>query len=232
MTRYKALTVVAGLMMLGGSLEAQAKPGLGMLPFTNSATGKANEELAPLAKGLADMAMDELVANPTIRVVERDAINKVMEEQKLSAGGSVDPQTVVKMGKIVGARYMLTGSYLTLGPKLVLTMRAFDVETTEIIWSRQVDGKVDEILVLINKLSAQASKGLKLAPLPPAQEQAQAKKAEKVQLPLQDALKFSRALDAKDRGKKEEAVALFNQVLDKFPDFELAKKEKASISSK
>ncbi|MCX5764335.1 MAG: hypothetical protein NTU67_06860 [Gemmatimonadetes bacterium] len=71
-----------------------------------------------------------------------------------------------------------------------------------------------------------------MPPLPPAQEQAQQAKAERIKLPLQEALKFARALDAKDAGKKDEAVALFNQVLDKFPEYDLAKKEKASITGK
>jgi len=45
-------------------------------------------------------------------------------------------------------------------------------------------------------------------------------------------LLFSRALEAKDKGSKTEAVALFKQVLDKFPDYAPAKKEMASLGSK
>lgn len=232
MKRSTVFTIIGSLALFGGSLQAQGKPGVGIIPFTNSATGKSNEELAPLSKGLADMAIEELLPNPSIRVVERAQMNKIMEEQKLSADGKVDPATVVRMGKIVGARYMITGAFITMGNQLVLTMKAFDVETTEIVWTGSVTGKTDNILVLINQVAAKASKGLNLPPLPPAQAQAQAAKAEKVKLPLQEALKFARALDAKDAGKKDEAVALFNQVLDKFPEFDAAKKEKASLTGK
>jgi TolB-like protein len=232
MKRSTFVTILASLTLVGGTLQAQAKPGVGVLPFVNSATGKSNEELAPLSRGLADMAIEELLSNPSIRVVERSAMNKILEEQKLSTDGKVDPATVVKVGKIIGAKYMVTGAFITMGNQLVLTMKAFNVETSEIIWTGSVPGKTDNILVLINQVAAKASKGLNLPPLPPATEQAQQAKAEKVKLPLQEALKLARALDAKDAGKKDEAVALFNQVLDKFPEFDAAKKERASLTSK
>ncbi len=232
MKRSTFVTIVGSLALFGGSLQAQGKPVLAVLPFNNSATGKSFEELAPLAKGLADMAIEELSANQGIRVVERDAINKVMEEQKLAIDGKVDESTQVKIGKILNAGFMLTGSYITMGNNLVLTVKVFSVETSQIVTTKSVTGKTDNILVLINQVVDKTSKGMNLPPLPPVMEKAQAAKAEKIKLPLQEALKFARALDAKDAGKKDEAVALFNQVLDKFPEYELAKKEKASISGK
>ena len=198
-----------------------------------AAIHQAGQKLADLSPAeLADMTIEELLPNPSIRVVERDQMNKIMDEQKLSSSGAVDPSTVVKLGKIVAAKYMLTGAYITMGNSLVLTMKAFSVETSEIVWTGSVTGKTDNILVLINQLASKATKGLNLPPLAPVQEQAQQAKAERIKLPLQEALKFARALDAKDAGKKDEAVALFNQVLDKFPEYDLAKKEKASIAGK
>ncbi|MCX5764336.1 MAG: hypothetical protein NTU67_06865 [Gemmatimonadetes bacterium] len=145
MKRSTMFSIIGSLVLFTGALQAQGKPGLGLLPFTNSATGKANEELAPLAKGLADMAIEELLPNPSIRVVERDQMNKIMEEQKLSANGAVDPSTVIKLGKIIAAKYMLTGAYITMGNSLVLTMKAFSVETSEIVWTGSVTGKTDNI---------------------------------------------------------------------------------------
>ena len=162
MKRSTFVTILASLTLVGGTLQAQAKPGVGVLPFVNSATGKSNEELAPLSRGLADMAIEELLSNPSIRVVERSAMNKILEEQKLSTDGKVDPATVVKVGKIIGAKYMVTGAFITMGNQLVLTMKAFNVETSEIIWTGSVPGKTDNILVLINQVAAKASKGLNL----------------------------------------------------------------------
>ena len=92
-------TAFVGLALVAGTAAAQSKPTIAVLPFTNSAIGASNAELAPLSKGLADLVTSALAANPGIRVVERDRIAAVLEEQKLSSGGAVDAATAVKVGK-------------------------------------------------------------------------------------------------------------------------------------
>ena len=62
---------LAGLALVAGVAAAQSKPTLAVLPLTNSALGKANDELQPLSKGLADMLITSLASNPNVRVVER-----------------------------------------------------------------------------------------------------------------------------------------------------------------
>jgi curli biogenesis system outer membrane secretion channel CsgG len=44
-----------------------------------------------------------------IRLFERKELEKVLGEQKLGSSGLVDESTAVQMGKLVGARYMITG---------------------------------------------------------------------------------------------------------------------------
>ena len=227
--------VVAGLMLAGGVARAQGdqRPGVAVLPFTNSAIGKANEELGPLSKGIPEMMLEELSANKSLRVVERDALQKILDEQNLARDGRVDPGTAAKLGKIVGAAYMMAGSFVTdTRGTMVLTMKVFDATTSELKWSGTETGKVEGLLSLIAKAAAKATKGLNLPPMPPAQQEAQLKKAEKQDLPIKDALLFARALEAKDSGKKAEAVAMFKQVLSKFPSFELASKELKSLDGK
>ena len=135
--RIKSLvTSVAGLALFvqAGTAIAQSKPTVAVLPFTNSAIGKANEELGPLSKGLADLLISALAANPGIRVVERDRIQAVMEEQKLSSSGAVDAATAVKVGKIIGAHHMITGVFITeKSGAMKLVTRVFNVETSEIV---------------------------------------------------------------------------------------------------
>ena len=44
-----------------------------------------------------------------IRLMERKQLEQVLGEQKLGASGLVDEATAVKMGKLIGCRYMVTG---------------------------------------------------------------------------------------------------------------------------
>jgi len=229
--RTKTLfTAVAGLALAAGTAIAQSKPTVAVLPFTNSALGKTNEDLAPLSKGLSDLLTSALAANTGIRVVERDRIQAVLEEQKLSTDGKVDNATAVKVGKIVGAHHMIAGVFVTelKSGTMRITARVFNTETSELerLMNGDVTGKTDAILPLIDKLAANLNKELKLPEIPaPAREEhaASAKKQEKV--PFQAVMLYSRALDEKDHGNKEKAVSLFNQAIKAFPEYEAPKAE-------
>lgn len=237
--RIKSLvTSVAGLALFvqAGTAIAQSKPTVAVLPFTNSAIGKANEELGPLSKGLADLLISALAANPGIRVVERDRIQAVMEEQKLSSSGAVDAATAVKVGKIIGAHHMITGVFITeKSGAMKLVTRVFNVETSEIVsgGGAEETGTTAAIMVLVDKLAAKQNKNLKLPDIPAAAREehaAAAKKQEKV--PFQAVMLYSRALDEKDHGNKDKAVTLFKQSLQAFPDYDQPKKELEKLGVK
>src|SRR5947199_8819161 len=93
---------------LGGQGRGQdARPGIAVLPFDNSGSyGQNKENFDALQKGIAGMLTSELAANPAARVVEREQIQSLLDEQHLGATGQVDAQTAAKIGKLVGARYI------------------------------------------------------------------------------------------------------------------------------
>ena len=231
--KLKNLLVTGATLMLATTTAmAQSKPTVAVLNFNNGALGKSNEELAPLGKGLQDILIQELAANTGIRVVERDQINKVVEEQKLGTSGAVDKETAVKIGKLLGAKHMVTGGFQT-DPKatqLNVTLRVFNVETGEIEYTTSARDKPDNLFALINKLAAQTNKGLKLPDLPKQLGEAREAKAEKI--PFQAVMLYSRGIKAKDAGDGKEAITLFKQVLDKFPDYDAPKAELAKLGVK
>src|SRR2546422_3286507 len=70
------------------------------MPFDNGGSyGQDRENFDALQKGIAGMLISELAANPAARVVEREEIQKLIEEQNLGASGRVDAQTAAKIGK-------------------------------------------------------------------------------------------------------------------------------------
>src|SRR5256885_15749613 len=97
--RLLALVSFALLALVGRALGAQGRgqdtrPGIAVLPFDNSGSyGQDKENFDALQKGIAGMLISELAANPGARVVERDAIEKLLAEQNLGASGKVTPET-------------------------------------------------------------------------------------------------------------------------------------------
>jgi TolB-like protein len=233
MKLQKLIAAAAGLVLAGASAFAQSKPTVAVLYFNNSVLGaKANEDYAPLSKGMADLMIQELSVNPGIRVVERDRIQAVLEEQKLSTDGKTDAATSVKVGKLLGAKHMVAGTFVIdlKGTTMNITLKVFNTETSEIEYSTTVTGKPDNLFVLINHAAAAINKNVKLPDIPKQVSDAAEKKAEKI--PYAAIMLYSRGLNAKDAGKSKEAVDLFSQAVKQFPQYDAAQKELDKMGGK
>jgi TolB-like protein len=212
-------------------LTAQSKPTVAVLPYTNSAIGKANEELAPLAKGIADLMTGELGVNTGIRLVEREQLNAALKEQDLAAGGRIDPGTASKIGKVLGVRHLIYGAFVTdRQHNMVLTSHVFNTETGEIEYSTSDKDKDDNFMNLVSKVAHKLNAGMKLPEIPKQLGEAREKKAEG--MPFQAVLLYSRAIAAEDAGKKSEAIDLYKQTLAKFPDHDQSQKAIARLGGK
>jgi len=146
--------------------HAQSKPVIAVMYFDNNSFGKDRADYDGLGKGIADMLITDMAANQNIRVVERERVQALLTEQNLTRSGAVDPQTAIRLGKIVGAQYMITGGFMSDGRgNLVLTARAINVETSAISNPTRIDSKGDDVLGLISQLSARLNNDMKLPAL-------------------------------------------------------------------
>lgn len=59
---------------------------------------------------MSDMLTTSLVKTNRFKVVERNKIKKVLDEQKFGLSGMVDRETAAKAGKLIGAEYLVLGS--------------------------------------------------------------------------------------------------------------------------
>jgi TolB-like protein len=201
-----------------------ARPTVAVMYFTNGAIGSAHTDLQPLSAGIADLLITELASNPDIRVIERDNLKQLMDEQNLSATDRVDKATAVRLGKILGVHHMVFGGFVTDGRGTMrLDARAVNVETSAIEHVETVQGKQDDLMVLITNLAAKLNKGMKLPDLPAPVRQSNLDNAKKV--PFQATMLYARALAAKDGGHDAEAVELLQKSLAQFPDYAPAKRE-------
>lgn len=61
-------------------------------------------------KAVAGVLCQELMAVPGIRVVERERLSTVISEQRLGHSDLADPKTAVRLGRLIGADAVMTGS--------------------------------------------------------------------------------------------------------------------------
>ncbi|GBD31121.1 MAG: hypothetical protein KatS3mg081_0806 [Gemmatimonadales bacterium] len=215
-------------LVLTGSVAAAAapvsaqdtRPGIAILAFENGGSyGQDKEVFDALQVGLQQMLITELSANPQLRIVERGRLKQLLEEQDLAAAGRVDANTAARIGRLVGARYVVLGGFIDFYGDFRIDARIVNVETGEIVRVEKVSDRRDRLYTLVVNLANQLTRGLNLPPLPrEAMEQRQSR-----EVPTEALTLYSRALFYADRGDTRRAEELFARAIEVFPDYTEAK---------
>jgi len=161
------------------------------------------------------MLISELSANPAARVVEREEIQKLLEEQNLGASGRVDPQTAAKVGRLVGARYVVLGTFIDFYGDFRVDARLVNVETSEIVKVEKDQAQRDHLFQIIQNVAARLMKDANLPPLP---KQASDQRLSR-QIPTEALTYYSRALLYQDRGQRDKATEMYQKALAVFPEY-------------
>ena len=106
------LLASAGLLSsLCGSAPA-AGPTVAVLDFNTA--GLTSNWYGNFQPGIAlsDLLTDQLVNGGKFNVVDRSHINSVFAEHNLSTSGEVSPASAVQSGRLIGARYLITGNVI------------------------------------------------------------------------------------------------------------------------
>ncbi|HYU27831.1 MAG: hypothetical protein DMD48_05200 [Gemmatimonadetes bacterium] len=230
--RSRAVMTVLSLVpvLLGAQQRSQdTRPGIAVFPFNNGGSyGQGKEDFDALERGIAGMMISELAQNPAARVVERQEIQRLLDEQNLSAQNRVDPQTAAKVGKLVGARYVVAGTFIDFYGDFRVDVRLVNVETGEIVKTESERMQRDHMFDIIRNVAARLMKD---ASLPAVQRPASDQRMSR-QVPTEALTYYSRALLFHDRGQKDKAVEMYTRALAIFPDYTEAQeglqREKAS----
>ncbi len=163
-----ALLLAAAPPLLAQAPAPDRRPTLFVVDFRVSAIGR-QADYAPLSQGIADLLVSELSANPAVRVVDRENLRRILDEQDLGASNRIDDATAVRVGKILGAHHFIKGSvFIDPKGKLRLDAHTVSTETSAIEHVETVTGKDDDVMDLIAQLSEKLNKGMNLPDLPPA----------------------------------------------------------------
>lgn len=120
---------------------------IGVVGFEN----KAPYAQARIGNTATDILITELTKSGKFIVVEREKLDKILEEQKFGQSGVVDPATAAQVGKVLGLNAIVTGSISQFGVKsegkdfLVTQSKQQIVECTVDI--RVVDTETGQVLL-------------------------------------------------------------------------------------
>ena len=222
------------ILLLPGVARADT---LAVLYFENG----GGPQYEALKVGLAQMLISDLVGTEGVTVVERTALQAVLDELELGHSGMVDPDSAARVGKLLGARWMVLGTYFELGGTLFVQSRLVEVETGRIVKGFSLQDAPADFLKLEQELARSYEALLaELRPAPPpsgpaAPARRRGGEAEEASVvapdpeALEAAIAFSEGLihlDGRDVTRAREA---FEQALVKDPGLQDAKAQLASL---
>ncbi len=195
------------------------QPTIAVLDFENNSFLNP-EEYNPLSRGLAEIMITELGQIKTIHVVERERLRSILDELKLSQSGLVSQESSIKVGKLLGAQYLVFGGYIvTLNKKIRIDVRIVEVETGLVIKAGEVTGKTKQVLSLVQKLSKKILKDLNIKMT--KVEERTLDKSQK--LDMKAVVLFSKGIEFEDQGQWEKAMESYGKALVIEPNFRQAR---------
>jgi curli biogenesis system outer membrane secretion channel CsgG len=170
MKRLSSIALTAALLLAVAvpMLQAADKPRVAVLEFKNKADNQWWYHGG--AEAAQDVFVTELFKSGKFRVVEREQLEALMQEKNLTLSGDLDASTAVRVGKILGVNYLLTGSVTEYGVTdtsahapgvrrlpgfsagkrnfvAAMNARLIDTSTGEIVWADEARGEDSSVKV-------------------------------------------------------------------------------------
>ena len=86
-----------------------------------------------LGELLSSEIIGKISEKPGVQIIERQKLLSVLQELKLGSSELADESVRLKVGRMLGAKQMVFGSYLVSGTSMRLDLRLVDVETGRIL---------------------------------------------------------------------------------------------------
>jgi TolB-like protein len=152
----RTMKIFSALALFAAPVAAQNTPIVTVLAFENSSFGFSGaKDFDGIGKGIMDLMITDLASGTKVRVVDRERVNKLLEEQNLTKSGAIDGNTAIRVGKLFGACYSIYGTYLRDAKgKQVLTIHTTNNETGQIQNAQKIESSDDDAMKLIADASA------------------------------------------------------------------------------
>jgi len=117
-------------------------------PFENT----GDKDHSWISAGMTDTVISDLARIQNINVISNQDRKKILEEMKFIFSGLVEDDKMIKLGKLIGANVIFTGSYLVLGNRIRVNARLVNVETGKMENSTKIDSTLNDIFDLQDKV--------------------------------------------------------------------------------
>lgn len=164
MTKYAFRSLFAGLAIFAFSLPAvaaEAKKAPTVYPIALLPFQERGSEVKDFGGKVTDLLFANLVANPDLFLVEREDLQKVLEELKLNLTGLVKPGQATAVGQLTGAKILVTGSVIQVDKSIYVVAKIIGTETSRVLGASVKGDVAGELAPLVNELAGEVGKTIK-----------------------------------------------------------------------
>jgi len=114
------------------AFQFKERMSVSILPFVQ------NNAMSQISKAFQSQFTDALVNRDRFNVVERELLDAVLQEQKLSQTDLIDRKTAIKVGNLIAAHAIVTGDIIETKLGREIIARVIDTETGRILAAKDV----------------------------------------------------------------------------------------------
>jgi len=121
----------------------------------------SDDSIAKQGAEIATLLEADLSTSDHVITVEREEVDKVLNEQDLGASGLVSADTAAKIGSLTGAKVLVTGRLFAVGNQYMVVAKIISTETSRVYGvtaslndisslpqaAQELSGKIDGVLV-------------------------------------------------------------------------------------
>ncbi len=197
-------------------LAAQQGPvRVAVLPLEDTGSyGQDKEVFEAMELGLAAMLASSLSRHPGVDVPDYTRQNEAFKAAGVGARQRLDAATAAQVGKGVGCRYVVTGSFADFYGKFRINARVIEAESGQILAVvSNDDPKLQDraqLSAILQRLDELITKAAGLPPGPSGQRPA---------IPTDAITAYSRGLLYETRGDRAKAVDYYRKAVTAYPDY-------------
>jgi serine/threonine protein kinase len=193
----------------GATVSSSLPQSLAVLDFRNLA-GSSDDDW--IGSGIAESVSADLSGVPGLALVGRE---KMLTTMRSKAADAINhTANALTLGSILGCRWILLGSFQRLGTALRLTSQLTDVATGEVVAAEKLDGPVDTLFEMQDRLSRAVLFSLHLKLPTPAQGVIQRRDLRAFECYARGRRLFQRL----EKGTFEQARELYEQAIREEPN--------------
>jgi hypothetical protein len=118
----------------------------------------ASKELEPgFGANAATLMSAHLSAEPTLWLVERAELGKLLSEQELGLSGNVSAATAAKVGQLTGAKVLVTGRAFRAGKETIVVAKVISTETSRVYGELVKGGSATPVSDLAEELAGKVA---------------------------------------------------------------------------